>query len=68
MALTDEQKKQLAELKALEDGDEEEKANKKRRDWLDAQIKKDEGAAKAAEEKKKKDAEEAEKKKKRSWL
>jgi hypothetical protein len=71
MALTDDQKKQLADLRALEEGDAEEKASKKRREWIDAQIKKEEekavADAKAADEKKKKDEEDA-KKKKRSWL
>lgn len=65
MPLTEEEKKQLEALKKKETETDDEAKHAKRVAWIDAQIEKDEKAAKDAEEKKKKDADEKAKKKSR---
>lgn len=63
--LTEEEKKQLEALKKKETETEDEAKHSKRVQWIDAQIEKEEKAAKDAEEKKKKEADEKAKKKSR---
>lgn len=70
MPLTDAEKILLKQLQDKE-GDPDEEANKKRRDWLDKKMKEDEDAAKAkkdADDKAAKDAADKAAKKKRSWI
>lgn len=70
MSLTEAEAKLLKELQDKQ-GDPEEEANKKRRDFIDKKMKEDadkEAADKAAKEKADKEAADKAAKKKRSWI